>query len=117
MTIPPPDQGLPQYPGPDEPRRVEIQPAPTGMAGPIFAGVGGVAANVPLSFLMLVSGGDLAARSALPAVLYAALIFLGGGALCFLKSRPTRGFAVGLMAGWALLSIVSAGICTGLSAI
>lgn len=88
------------------------QPAPPSMAGPIWAGVGGVFANVPISVAVVFSQNGAVGVGA---ILFAALVFLGGGALCFVKSRPTRGFAVGLMTGWALLSITTAGFCTGLT--
>ena len=83
------------------------------MAGAVWAGVGGVFVTVVLSFALLI--GLSSTSTGLMAGVFAGIVFLGGGALCFVKSRPTRGFAVGLMTGWALLSITTAGFCTGLS--
>ncbi|MGI5285031.1 hypothetical protein ACQEVF_17075 [Nonomuraea polychroma] len=45
-----------------------------------------------------------------------ALIGLGGGiGLVLIRQSWTRGLGLGLMIGWALWSILSAGICTGLN--
>ncbi|WP_188188796.1 hypothetical protein [Nonomuraea sp. SYSU D8015] len=45
-----------------------------------------------------------------------ALIGLGvGGGLLFMRRPWTKGLGLGLMIGWALWSILSAGICTGLN--
>ncbi|GAA0410549.1 hypothetical protein GCM10009530_73820 [Microbispora corallina] len=45
-----------------------------------------------------------------------ALLALGGGFLLIRLRKPwTRGLGLGLMIGWALMSIVSAGFCTGLN--
>lgn len=45
-----------------------------------------------------------------------ALIAFGGGACLIALRRPwTKGLGIGLMIGWALLSITSVGFCTGLN--
>jgi hypothetical protein len=45
-----------------------------------------------------------------------ALVGLGAGiALVIIRQPWTRGLGLGLMIGWALWSILSAGICTGLN--
>ncbi|SEG76745.1 hypothetical protein SAMN05444920_104412 [Nonomuraea solani] len=45
-----------------------------------------------------------------------ALIGLGAGiGLLFVKQPWARGLGLGLMMGWALWSILSAGLCTGLN--
>jgi len=45
-----------------------------------------------------------------------ALVALGGGAALLATPNPTvKGLGLGLMIGWALLSIVSVGFCTGLN--
>ncbi|MER6003831.1 hypothetical protein AB0L65_52470 [Nonomuraea sp. NPDC052116] len=45
-----------------------------------------------------------------------ALIGLGAGAgLQFVRKPWTKGIGLGLMIGWALWSIVTAGFCTGLN--
>jgi hypothetical protein len=66
-----------------------------------FATMGSSSANTPF----LVAG---------TAVL--ALIGLGLGVALLLLRRPwTKGLGLGLMTGWALWSILSAGYCTGLN--
>jgi hypothetical protein len=45
-----------------------------------------------------------------------ALAGLGAGiGLCFVRRPWARGLGLGLMIGWALWSILSAGLCTGLN--
>ncbi|MCT9931699.1 hypothetical protein N5079_15915 [Planotetraspora sp. A-T 1434] len=41
---------------------------------------------------------------------------LGGGAVLIMLRKPwSRGLGLGLMIGWALMSIVSVGFCTGIN--
>ncbi|GLX01351.1 hypothetical protein [Microtetraspora sp. NBRC 16547] len=50
------------------------------------------------------------------AALILAAIALGGGAgLIFLRRPWSKGLGLGLMIGWALVSIVSVGFCTGIN--
>ncbi|MFI6484903.1 hypothetical protein ACIBH1_43775 [Nonomuraea sp. NPDC050663] len=50
------------------------------------------------------------------ATILLALVALAGGLTLILLRRPwTKGLGMGLMIGWALVSIVSAGWCTGLN--
>ncbi|MBO3745958.1 hypothetical protein J5X84_07755 [Streptosporangiaceae bacterium NEAU-GS5] len=69
-----------------------------------------------VSFLAVVN--VLTNHPAMPAT-YAVILAvgaLGGGALLLLLRRPwAKGLGLGLMIGWALWSIFSAGICTGLN--
>ncbi|WP_346102249.1 hypothetical protein [Nonomuraea maheshkhaliensis] len=45
-----------------------------------------------------------------------ALAGLGAGiGLCFVRKTWSRGLGLGLMIGWALWSILSAGFCTGIN--
>ncbi|WP_205302846.1 hypothetical protein [Nonomuraea montanisoli] len=45
-----------------------------------------------------------------------ALGALGGGALLISRRKPwARGLGLGLMIGWALASIATAGLCTGIN--
>lgn len=45
-----------------------------------------------------------------------ALIAFGGGACLIALRRPwAKGLGIGLMIGWALLSVTSVGFCTGLN--
>ncbi|MFC4063029.1 hypothetical protein ACFOWE_32520 [Planomonospora corallina] len=47
---------------------------------------------------------------------FLALIAFGGGIWLTRRPEPwAKGLGIGLMAGWALVSIVSAGFCTGLN--
>ncbi|MCV7361292.1 hypothetical protein H7K19_06985 [Mycolicibacterium neworleansense] len=49
------------------------------------------------------------------ALLLAAIAF-GGGTLMLLSKNPTaKGLGIGLMVGWALVSLFTAGFCTGLN--
>lgn len=102
----------PEAPGPNGPSPGGPSPAGPSMAGAIWAGVGGIFVNVPISLVVVLAQNGSAGVGT---IIFAVLVFVGGGALCFVKSRPTRGFAVGLMIGWALLSITTAGFCTGLA--
>lgn len=96
----------PQQPTPPEPR------PPSVSVGVLLLGV---LAVVPMSFLLVFGLGDVPVG--VRAGIFAGLVFLGGGALCFVRSPQARGFGIGLMAGWALLSITTGGICTALSEI
>lgn len=73
----------------------------------------GVLLVVPMSFLLIFAL-DGAISVGARAGMFAGLVFLGGGGLCFVRSPQARGIGIGLMAGWALLSITTAGVCTGL---
>jgi hypothetical protein len=49
------------------------------------------------------------------AMLLAAIAFGGGGALLARPSPTAKGLGLGLMIGWALTSVFTAGFCTGLN--
>jgi hypothetical protein len=49
------------------------------------------------------------------AVLLALIAFGGGAALLRSRSPNARGLGIGLMVGWALVSLFTAGFCTGLN--
>ncbi len=49
------------------------------------------------------------------AVVLVLIAFGGGGALLATKNAIVKGLGLGLMIGWALLSVVSVGFCTGLN--
>lgn len=51
----------------------------------------------------------------LTAVLLVVVAFGGGGVLVWLGRPAVRGLGLGLMIGWALTSILTAGFCTGLN--
>ncbi|MCV7236236.1 hypothetical protein BST20_17630 [Mycobacterium branderi] len=45
-----------------------------------------------------------------------ALISFGGGAALIARRKPsTKALGIGLMIGWALTSIITVGVCTGLN--
>ncbi|MEV4567266.1 hypothetical protein AB0K12_26170 [Nonomuraea sp. NPDC049419] len=48
-------------------------------------------------------------------VVLAAVGLVAGIGLCFVRKPWARGTGLGLMIGWALWSILSAGFCTGLN--
>ncbi|MGH3765964.1 MAG: hypothetical protein ACRDS0_07510 [Pseudonocardiaceae bacterium] len=113
MTEPPVGMGPP---GDEEP------PPPAGFGWAIllaFAGVFSFIVFAVATFLFLGNQNllDIGTNRGqiLLAIVLAGVAFIGGGALCFIRSPRWRGFGIGLMIGWALLSIVSAGVCTGLS--
>ena len=49
------------------------------------------------------------------AILLGLIAFGGGGALVAQRNPWARGIGMGLMIGWALSSIVTAGLCTGVN--
>lgn len=49
------------------------------------------------------------------AVILAAIDFVGGGLLLRLRRPWSRGLGLGLMIGWALVTILTAGYCTGIN--
>ncbi|MBF8192145.1 hypothetical protein ITP53_41995 [Nonomuraea sp. K274] len=75
--------------------------------------------NIVIGFLIFVSSMD-ADHANTPYMIAGtavlALIGLAAGiGLVLVRRSWTRGLGLGLMAGWALWSILSAGICTGLN--
>lgn len=78
----------------------------------VWLAVLGVLLVVPMSFLLVfaIEGLSTGARGGI----FAGLVFVVGGGLCFVRSPRARGLGIGLMAGWAMLSITTGGICTGL---
>jgi hypothetical protein len=120
MTDPPPPPSPPDgpRPPPDAPPPppdwwAAAAPPPTGR--PISVGFLflGIVLVIPMSVAIVF--GLYGQSPALVAGLFAGLVFIGGGGLCFVKSPTARGIGLGLMAGWAILSITTAGLCTGLS--
>lgn len=111
MTEPPPPPPTGPPPPPAYPPGSDPQRRPPAVSVGLAAL--GVLAVVPLSFLLIFAlEGDT--ELGVRAGIFAGLVFLGGGALCFVRSPLARGFGIGLMTGWALLSITTAGVCTGL---
>ncbi|MFI6324615.1 hypothetical protein ACIBG8_44310 [Nonomuraea sp. NPDC050556] len=112
-------QGGP-YPGPGQygpPPPTQASNAGT-VVGLAFAGVAiYFVINVILAFVALGLGGSGNQRAAFAAIaILLALIAFGGGITLLIVRKPwSKGLGLGLMIGWALASIVSAGFCTGLN--
>ncbi len=105
------------YPGwqppPSKPSGGEIFGAAiAGMA--LYAGINTVVG--PLVLFGLANAVAPKIAFAAGAVMLGLIAFAGGGALLFVKkSAWARGIGLGLMIGWALTSIFTVGICTGLN--
>jgi hypothetical protein len=84
------------------------------IVGLAFAGVFAyVVVNVLASLIALSLGSSVAFGVA---AVFLALVAIGGGAaLIILRRSWALGLGLGLLIGWALASIVSAGYCTGLN--
>lgn len=109
---PPPYQGEP--PGRNDRAAALMATASVGIVA--FIVLDFVAIGIVMDSGALVFTETRAAQITL-AVLLAGVAFGGGGALCFVRAPWARGFGIGLMIGWALLSIVSGGLCTGLNTV
>lgn len=121
---PPPPPGYPAYPYPPgygygpPPQPQRSISVPMVILGPFlyaalnlvigFAGfMGAGAADSAGGSTNLVLGGT--------AVLLAIIAF-GGGTVMLLSKNPTaKGLGIGLMVGWALVSLFTAGFCTGIN--
>ena len=108
---PPGMPGNPYQPGQPLPPGYGAPPPPATRRISIGAAVGGAFIPIGLS-LVLLAGGLF--RTYAGAIIFAMVALLGGGVLVF-ATKPAigRGLGLGLMIGWAILSIVSAGFCTG----
>lgn len=112
----PPSQG-PPYQGPPPQGQQNTTGIVVGLA---FAGVGLYAViNLVIGFLVVMiagsAGPDSVAVIATVAVLLG-IIGIGVGLGLLLVRKPwSKGLGLGLMIGWALTSIISAGWCTGLN--
>lgn len=107
--------GYPYGPPPQPPRRISV---PMVILGPFLY----AALNLVIGFIGFIgagaadsSGGSTNLVLGGTAVLLA-LIAFGGGTLMLLSKNPTaKGLGIGLMVGWALVSLFTAGFCTGLN--
>jgi hypothetical protein len=116
MTLPPdqpPPSGYPYYAPPPPPSRISV--------GMVFLG-----APVYMVINTIVGfGAFLVAGSAtdgnpdwvfgIAALVLGFVAFAVGGGLLAAPNRTAKGFGLGLMVGWALTSIFTVGICTGLN--
>lgn len=74
------------------------------------------AVNLVLGLVVLaLASGSGGAVVGVGAVLLALIAFGGGAAFIALRRPWSKGLGIGLMIGWALLSITSVGFCTGLN--
>jgi len=91
------------------------QPRQTGLiVGLAFAGLFGyVIVNVVVGFIAVATGSSVGVGIA--AAFLAVFAFGLGLTLVFMRKPWSQGLGMGLMIGWALVSIVSAGFCTGLN--
>lgn len=110
--LPDPYPGAQPPPGVTPPRRFSVI---TVLVGPVIFGLLDVIVT-----LVLLIGGEAVGLSQnltmiLGAILLASIAFGGGAALLRSKNPDIRGIGLGLMIGWALISLVSGGLCTGLN--
>ncbi len=129
MTAPPPPPEPPPgawppygpYPnyGPDPYRRPPPKENSTGLI--VGLAVVGAFAYFAVNFVVALLVLMLAAESSSAAVIATgtvglALFAFGGGAALLALRRPwTKGLGLGLMIGWALTSICTVGLCTGIN--
>ncbi|AKS32758.1 hypothetical protein AFA91_13670 [Mycolicibacterium goodii] len=80
------------------------------------------AINLVVGFITLIAGGILEAQTTSSSVVFGLaaigllLIAFGGGTFLLRRNNPhARGLGIGLMIGWALMSVLTAGFCTGLN--
>jgi hypothetical protein len=100
-------------PPPPKPSGGEILGAALAGAA-LYAGINAIVG--PLVLFGLANAVSPKIAFATGAVVLALIAFAGGGALLFTKkSGWVRGVGMGLMIGWALTSVLTVGICTGLN--
>ena len=80
------------------------------------------AINLVVGFIALIAGGMLEAQITTSSLVFGLaalgllLIAFGGGTLLVRRNNPhARGLGIGLMIGWALMSVLTAGFCTGIN--
>ena len=121
---PPPPPGYPYHPGgppPGYPYGPPPQPTPARIAiGMVFAGTGiyfAVNLFVGLAVIGVAGSAEQGGKAVLAgaAVMLALIAFAGGAGLLLSSNRYAKGLGLGLMIGWALVSLVSVGFCTGIN--
>lgn len=121
---PPPPQGYPGYPyPPGYPYGPPPQPQRRISVGMVFLGpILYAALNLVIGFIAFMGAGATDSAGGSPnvvlggAALLLAAIAFGGGTLMLLSKSPTaKGLGIGLMVGWALVSLFTAGFCTGVN--
>jgi len=85
----------------------------TAFAGVVLMGL----INVGVALLVLIIGAEAESSIVVGfgAAALALIAFAGGFWLVSLRRDWTKGLGLGLMIGWALISVISAGYCTGLN--
>ncbi|ABK70266.1 hypothetical protein LI99_26730 [Mycolicibacterium smegmatis] len=80
------------------------------------------AINLVVGFMALIAGGMLETQTSNSSIIFGVaalgllLIAFGGGTLLLRRNNPqARGLGIGLMIGWALMSVLTAGFCTGIN--
>jgi hypothetical protein len=113
MTMPPPPPGW--QPGPP--------PRPSG-DGALLAGMAAtgaalfIAVNAVVGFFVLLGAVDSSTGNTVVAIaaVGSALVAFGGGTLLILtKNTIAKGMGMGLMIGWALVTVCTVGFCTGVN--
>ncbi|CAN5536166.1 hypothetical protein BH09ACT7_BH09ACT7_59790 [soil metagenome] len=121
-NYPPPGYPPPGYPG--SPYSYPVPPPPKISriaVGMVFVGIPVyVLLNVVIGFMVFIFAGSVTNQDAnwvmgIGALLLAFIAFAAGGGLLATSNRNAKGFGLGLMVGWALTSIFTVGICTGLN--
>ncbi len=110
---PPPPYPYPYPYGAPPPR-----PGPRISAGMAVLGTFGYfVINLVVGFMAIAISSSSAGNGVLigAAVLLAAIAFGGGGALVAVRNANWKGIGLGLMIGWALTSLFTAGFCTGIN--
>ena len=121
MTVPPFQPPPPPPPPPPSPPPGWYPPPPPNNTGTVVGlAVVGVllfgAVNLLIGLVVLaVAAEHGGAVVGVGAVILALIAFGGGSCLIALRRPWTKGLGIGLMIGWALLSITSVGFCTGLN--
>ena len=119
MTFPPPEPPPDQYPTngwpPPNPVRPKIS---AGMA--VLGCFVYFAFNFVVGFVGFIAEGSRSTGSPHFGIIGTAVVvvlvaFGAGGAMLATHNSNARGFGLGLMIGWALTSLFTVGICTGLN--
>jgi hypothetical protein len=116
MTTPPgpPYPGGYGYPPPPQQPPKKISIGMVFVGAPIY-----IALNSLLGFMAFIiassstDSADVILGAA--AVMLALIAFGGGTALLAVRNPQAKGIGLGLMVGWALVSLVTVGICTGIN--